>query len=187
MVTMFATLLSFANEGSFITIKNDAKTTSLTLSNVKKGNLLSITDVHGITLYKEIIKESGVYTKGFDLTLLPNGDYAFEIDKDVEISTIPFSVISNKVIINEELEKTIFKPIVKLKNDILYVSKLSMDESPLEVDIYFTESNDYSLIYSEKIENTQNIEKVFKLTGLKKGSYKIIFHSEGREYTKFLN
>ncbi|ALJ05497.1 hypothetical protein APS56_10365 [Pseudalgibacter alginicilyticus] len=187
IVTMFTTLLSFANEPLFYTIKNDAKTTSLTLSNVKKGNLLSIKDVYGITLYSELIKENGVYTKGFDLTLLPNGDYVFELDKDVEISTIPFSVIANKVEINQALEKTIYKPITNLKNDIVYISKLTLDKSPLKVQVYFAESNDYSLIYSEKIEDTQNIEKVFKLTGLDKGSYKIVFNSEGREYTKFLN
>ena len=61
MVTMFATLLSFANEASFYSIKNDAKRTSLTLDNVKQGNLLSIKDNNGIILYKEIIQKSGTY------------------------------------------------------------------------------------------------------------------------------
>lgn len=187
MVTMFATLLSFANETSFYTIKNEAKTTSLTLSNVKKGNLLSIKDTHGITLYKELIKESGIYTKGFDLTSLPDGDYVFELDKDVEISSIPFSVASNIVSVSKNLEKTIYKPITVLKDDMVYITKLSLNEAPLEVEVFFTDSNNYELVYSEKIENTINIEKAFKLTGLEKGSYKIVYHSEGREYTKFLN
>jgi len=86
MATIFATTLSFANEVSLTTIKNDADKTSLTLTDVKQGNLLSIKDENGITLYKESIEKTGIYTKGFDLTALPNGEYSFEIDKDVEIS-----------------------------------------------------------------------------------------------------
>ena len=84
MVTMFATLLSFANDASLFNIKNEAKGISLTLFNVKQGNLLSVKDTNGIILFKEYIQESGTYTKGFDLTALPSGAYIFELDKDLE-------------------------------------------------------------------------------------------------------
>ena len=187
MVTMFTTMLSFANEVSFFTIKNDAEKTSLTLENVKEGNLLSIKDDHGVTLYKELILKAGIYTKGFDLTSLPNGDYIFELDQDVEINTIPFSVKSNTVAFNKELEKTIFKPLVMVKDDIAYITKLSLNETPLQIDIFYTEAIDYELVYSEKIENTQNISRIFKLTDLKKGSYKMVFHTEDRVFSEIVN
>lgn len=187
MVTMFATLLSFANEVSFFTIKNDAERTSLTLSNVKEGNLLSIKDDNGMVLYKELIQKTGIYTKGFDLTSLPDGDYLFELDQEVEISIIPFSVDASAVLFHKELEKTIFKPVVRVKEDVAYLTKLSLNEEPLEIKVYFTDTNISELVYSEKIVNTQNIERVFKLTGLKKGSYKMVFNSEGREFTEIIN
>jgi hypothetical protein len=183
MVTMFATLLSFANEVSLFNIKNEAKRTSLTLDNVKEGNLLSIKDDNGMTLYKELIQKAGVYTKGFDLTALPDGSYIFELDQDVEISTIPFSVKSSIVLFNKELEKVIFKPFVRIENDLVYITKLALNEEPLKIDVYF----DSELMYSETIEKTQNIKRVFKLTGLEKGNYKIVFHTEDREFTKIIN
>jgi hypothetical protein len=109
MVTMFATLLSFANEAPFYTIKKDAERTSLTLNDVKQGNLLSIKDDNGIILYKELIQKSGMYTKEFDLTTLPDGAYIFELDKDLEINTIPFTVNSNEVTnLMRELKETWF-------------------------------------------------------------------------------
>ena len=83
MVTLFATLLSFANDASFYTISTDAKRTALTLRDVKEGNLLSIKDNNGVVLYKESIQKTGIYTKGFDLTSLPDGMYVFELDKDL--------------------------------------------------------------------------------------------------------
>ncbi|MEN3323899.1 hypothetical protein VP395_09180 [Mariniflexile soesokkakense] len=191
MVTMFVTLLSFANEVSLFKIENDAERTSLTLNNVKQGNLLSIKDDNGIILYKELILQSGIYTKGFDLTSLPNGGYIFELDKDVEIQTIPFTVLSNTVTFKKEMETTIFKPVTRVKGDVVYVSRLSLNKAPMEIAIYFinTESvfSKPELMYSEKIKDTENANRIYKLTGKNKGNYKIVFTTEGRIFTKEIN
>lgn len=190
MVTMFVTLLSFANEPSFFSITNDANRTSLTFYNVKEGNLLSIKDNNGIVLYKELIQKKGVYTKGFDLTSLPDGLYIFELDKDLEINSIPFSVTSSDVVFNKKEEKVIYKPYTRVKGNLVYITKLALNMEPLEVDIYFTHPSSpyYSeLIFSEKIENTKSIQKVFKLSDLNKGKYKIVYHFENREVIKFIN
>jgi hypothetical protein len=189
MVTLFVTVLSFANDNSFFTIKNDVKKTSLTLKNVKVGNLLSIIDDNGVILYKELIQKTGIYTKGFDLTSLPDGEYVFELDKDLEIDTIPFRVTSSNVVFNKENSKTIFKPYFKVKEDVLFISKLSLNDAPLKVDIYFVNSKNSGsteLMYSEKIENTKDIQQAFKLTGLEKGSYKVVLYSEGRTFVKYI-
>ena len=190
MVTMFATTLSFANEDSFITIKNDADKTALTLTDVKQGNLLSIKDENGITLYKEYIQKTGSYTKGFDLTELPNGEYVFEINKDVEISTMPFTVSKTGVTFNEEDEKVFFKPVTRVVGDLLYVTKLSLDEAPLQIDIYFEENSayrSYEPIYSEVIENSKVIERVYKLSDYNHGNFEIVCQTEGRIYTETIN
>lgn len=187
MVTMFATLLSFANEVSFFTIKNDAERTSLTLKNVKKGNLLSIKDNNGMILYKELIQKTGIYTKGFDLTALPDGSYIFEIDQDLEIKTIPFSVKSSIVLFNKEEEKSIFKPAIRVDSNLVYITKLALNGEPLKIDIYFSDTGYSELMYSEKIENVKCIERTYKLTGLEAGSYKIVFQFEDRKLTKYIN
>ncbi|WP_405294096.1 hypothetical protein [Algibacter sp. Ld11] len=187
MVTIFATISSFANE---VSIKNEADKTSLTLTDVKKGNLLSIKDENGIVLYKEFIQKSGSYTKGFDLTELPDGDYLFEVDKDVEISTIPFTVGANGVTFDKAEEKVIYKPVTRVVGDLLYVTKLSLDETPLEIDIYYesdTAHNGLESVYSEKVENSKIIERVYKLSDLKEGKFEVVCHSEGRTFTKTIN
>ncbi|MEW4922468.1 hypothetical protein [Algibacter sp. 2305UL17-15] len=187
MVTMFATLLSFANDASLFKIKNDAERTSLTLYNVKQGNLLSIKDTNGVILFKNYIQGSGTYTKSFDLTALPNGTYVFEIDKDLEINTIPFTVKSNNVLFDKEKGETIFKPMVRINDDMVYVSKLSLNEDPFEIEIYFKGLNGSELMFAETIESTKTIERIYKLGGLDFGSYKLVFHTEGREFIKYIN
>ena len=188
MVTLFATLLSFANEAPFFSIKNVAERTSLTLIDVKQGNLLSIIDNNGIILYKELIQKSGIYTKGFDLTALPNGVYSFELDKDLEIKIIPFTVESSTVTFNKELEKTIFKPYIRVEENVVYLTKLALYEEPLKVEIYFTNTDGFpsepELMYSENILNTKNINRIYRLSGLNNGNYKIVFKTNERSFTK---
>ncbi len=188
IVTVMASVIGYANETPSSLVKKDAKKTSLTLGNVKQGNLLSIKDINGLILYKEFIKQSGIYTKGFDLTALPDGDYIFELDKDVEIKTIPFTISRNKIDFDKEKESTFFKPITREKDDLIFISKLSLNKEPLDIKIYFEVNNsfgNYELVHSEKIENTKVIQKGYKLS--KKGNYKIVYSSEGRNFIKFIN
>ncbi|CAH8282718.1 hypothetical protein EV196_101573 [Mariniflexile fucanivorans] len=191
MVTLFATMLSFANEVSLFKIENDAERTSLTLNDVKQGNLLSIKDNNGVVIYKELIEQSGTYTKGFDLTELPNGGYIFELDKDVEINTIPFTVLSNTVTFKKEMEATIFKPVTRVKGNVVFVSRLSLNKAPMKIAIYFTDSqNNFStpeLIYSETVENTENASRIYKLASKNSGDYKIVFTTEDRVFTTEIN
>lgn len=155
---------------------NDIVKTTITLHNVKQGNQLLIKDSHGIIIYKEEIKNAGTYSKGFDLTALPDGNYVFELEKDVEIKSIPFKINANTVILNNN-EPTIFKPIITSKNNYLYLTKLALNNEPLHVKIYNEEDE---LLYSEKIENTKTIEKAYKL--IAPGTYKIVLASNGRTY-----
>jgi len=188
LITMMVTLVSFANDASLFNIKNEAKKTALTLYNVKQGDLLSVKDITGMILYKEIIQKAGTYNKGFDLTNLPDGNYIFELDKDFEISSIPFTVKANVVKFDKDHETIVFKPVVRTKDNLVYVSQLCFNKTPLKVEIYFSgfDSGNYKSVFLEKIEDVKIIEKVYKLTGLDKGSYKIVLRSEGKTFTKFI-
>jgi hypothetical protein len=180
VVTIFASMLSTANE-----ITNDKIiSTAITLNNVKVGNLLSIRDYNGAILYKETLTISGTYRKGFDLSALPDGDYFFEIDKDLEVTNIPFTVASKKVTYKRAEQTTIFKPYVNQVNDMLFVSKLAPNLEALTISIYSDYNSEYELIHTEKVEGVQAIEKVYKL---QKGNYKIVFNSNNKEFTKFIN
>lgn len=181
---VFATLLSNATEISTISNNVALNETDLKLENVRSGNLLSIKDYNGIVLYKELIKSSGTYKKTFDLTALPDGNYFFEVDKDLEISIIPFVVASNQVVFNKAAETHIFKPYVRQKEDLVLISKLSTNLEPLNIEVYVEDNGLFELAHYETIKETKIIERVYKL---KKGSYKIILSTDDRVFTKFIN
>jgi len=188
MVIMFTVMLSNVNANNFILLNKEFKKTTLTLNNVKKGQRLLIKDNQGLVLYKEFIQVEGTYFKGFDLTALPNGSYFFELDKDVEIKIIPFTVNSNEVTFNKEKETSIFKPFVRVKDNKLLISQLSLELKPLSIKVYQenNSSSDY-LLYSETIENTKKIERIYSLPVKTRESYRIVFKTEGREFVEYIN
>ncbi|GAB1856073.1 hypothetical protein MHTCC0001_09080 [Flavobacteriaceae bacterium MHTCC 0001] len=188
MVALIATVTGYANEDRFLISKNDVNGTVLTLTNVKVGNLFTIRGENGVIIYKESIQQDGDFVKDFDLTDLPDGKYFFELDKKVEISIIPFKVEGSQVTFNKELETTAFKPVTVVKDDMVYVTKLSLNKEPLDIEIYFenSTSNGFNKIYSETVSNEKNIERLFKLADINEGKYKIVYKSEGRMFVEFI-
>lgn len=186
IVVLFITLLGHAN--SSFNILNDGKRTTLTLNNVKQGDKLWIKDAFGSILYQEKIKTSGEYNRGFDLTELPDGDYFFELDNTLEIKVIPFHVSIHSVIFNKNKEQVEYKTQVSNKDNRVFISKLSLNKEPLKIEVYFENENndDFGLIHSETIENTQTIKRVIELNKDAKGTYRIVTRTKERTFVNYV-
>ncbi|TVZ26884.1 hypothetical protein JM83_1880 [Gillisia sp. Hel_I_86] len=188
MVALMTASLSYASNTSTLMGMKDIKITALILEHVKEGELISIKDNSGLILYKEIVQNSGTYSKEFDLTALPDGNYFFEIDGDVKIKTIPFIVRAKNVVFDKTKETIFIKPTTRLKGNLILVSKLALDLEPLKIDVYYKGiSESYELLNSETIDNTKVIERIYKLSDAYKGNYKIVYHSSGKEFTEFID
>ncbi len=175
-------LLGFANDLKHPIKEKEPTVTSLNFAKVSKGSTLLIKDFNGLVLYKEAIQKTGEYSKGFDLTSLPNGEYFFELDTEMEIVVIPFDVESSEVNFRKEDKSTIFKPMVRVKDDKVFVSRTSFESAPMEFKIYYAANTD--VVLSEKFENEPFIERVYDFSGSKKGEYLFVFRSNGRRYVK---
>jgi len=187
LITMLSAILSYANNPVIFEKTVEIENTTLSINNVKQGQQLVIKDYYGIVLYKELIETSGVYHKGFDLTALPNGEYYFELDKDLEIQVIPFKVHMNKVEFLKDKETNFFKPVLRFKDNKVLLSRLSFENKPLEIKIYYDGYNSqshYELIHSEKIKDIRIIERIYALDKTKKGNYRVVVKTEGRVFTE---
>lgn len=186
LIALLSTMVTNGNKTSNNTLVKEIDKTLITLDNVKIGQELFIKDVNGSVIHKESIEVTGSFKKEFDLTGLPDGLYSFELNKDVEIKIIPFTVYSYCAVLLQEKESTIFKPVVRLKDNFIFIAKLSVNQEPMEIKLYYHPSNNesgmYELLYAENIENTTTIHRVYKLNKYEKGNYKVIFKSEGRTF-----
>lgn len=181
-IALLVSLLGFANDLKKPIKEKEPNVTSLSFSKVFEGSMLFIKDEMGLTLYKEAIQKTGEYSKGFDLTSLPDGEYFFELDTDLKIVVIPFEVESNEVRFMKEEKSTILKPVVRVVDNKVLVSRTSFEGAPLEFKIYYAQNSD--VVLSERFENETIVEKVYDFSESKKGEYLFVFKSNGRKFVK---
>jgi hypothetical protein len=181
-IALSVSLTGFANDLKNPIKEKEPKVTSMSFSKLYEGSKLLIKDNKGLTLYKEAIERTGEYSKGFDLTSLPDGEYFFELDTDLKIEVIPFDVESSEVSFNKEARSTILKPVIRVMDNKVLFSRTSFEAAPLEFKIYYIENSD--LVYSEKFEDKTIIEKVYDFSESKKGEYLFVFRSNGRKFVK---
>ncbi|QDO93069.1 hypothetical protein FNB79_03455 [Formosa sediminum] len=183
--TSFAS--SFASDLSSDFDKRRDMEITLTLDNVEVGQQLYIKDSKDFILYNKTFKTSGSVNNTFDFSALPNGTYFFEHEKSNQIKVIPFKVETGKVSFSDAKE-TIFKPVVKVKDNLVYLSKLELDKEEVSVTLSFeNEYNNYKAIHTEKFTNTANIQRVYNLSENVPGNYKVVIKANGREFAEYFS
>jgi len=175
-------LSSFANEKVVTLKEKETNVTHMRFENVLRGSSLSIVDQYGLVLYNEAIKQNGDYSKGFDLTTLPDGDYFFELNSEFKIVVRPFNVHSNEVVFDKNLEESIYKPMLRTKDDLVFVSRIDMENTALSYKIYYEDN--YELVDAVSFEEFEKVEKVYDFSNSERGTYIFVFQFDGRKYTK---
>jgi hypothetical protein len=177
---LFGTFISYAIENSNTINTVLVKKFKIEYKEVKKGHTLTIKDENKITLYKEEIKNSGDYYKQFDFTNLKDGLYTTELEKDFEIIIKKIKIDNGLVNYIEEDTTKIFKPYIRLKNDLLLISKISFKKEPIKVQLFYKDT----MIHSEKFEGEAVLNRVYKLSKIEKGKYTVVLISDQRTYVK---
>jgi len=181
MKTLFKNILVLAVMlGTCTSYANATLEVLPTFNNVKKGNAITVTDASGDIVFRGLIKFDGNIRNLYDFSQLKDGLYIIEINKDfeIEISTIE---VKNKIasfIKNES--KKIFKPIIRIDEDKVIVTKLALNSPEMEVELYYGNE----LIYSETVEGSKVLNRLYKLNKTIKGDYSAIVKSDGRVYIK---
>lgn len=170
LAVMFGTFTSFAIEG--------LKTSSSSTFKITKGDLISVTDNSGKTIYSGRTNYNGSLKALYDFSKLNDGLYFIEIDKDFEILSKTIEVKNHMVTYIGHTDKTIFKPVIKTEKSKLIISKLALNEENIEIEIYY--QND--LIHSENVFANSILNKVYKLDENVKGEYTAIVRVNNRSY-----
>lgn len=179
LVLIFVTFISSAIENSKSNKLVSVKRVKVEFRNVKKGQTFVIRNENKIIVHKQKIVKLGTFSKVFDLTNLKDGIYTSEVEKDFEISIKKFSVSNGYVTFIKEESKKIFKPLIRLKGDLLLISKLSFKE-PLKIVLYYEENT----IVDEQFEGKDIVNRIYKLSKAKKGAYRVVVNSDNRLFTK---
>ncbi|WP_178991149.1 hypothetical protein [Winogradskyella schleiferi] len=171
LAVMLGTYTSFAN----------AKLEVLpTFKNVKKGNSISVTNAAGAIIFRGSINFDGNIKNLYDFSQLKDGIYRIEIDKDFEIEVSTVEVKNNSVNFIIHKSETVFKPVFRVEDSRVIISKLALTDPEMQIELYF----ENELIYSETVNGSEVINRVFRLDEDIKGDYTAIVKSDGRVFIK---
>ena len=180
VVFMLGALISYANEDKKPTNNKAKKTVKVEFHNVKKGHVLSIKDEQGSALYNNEIKNSGNYSKTFDFTALEDGIYSAELNKDFEIIIKKFYIKNGFVTFFNNKNEKEYKPVIRTKDNLLYISKRAFSQESLKVTIYYKGN----AIFSETLKDKEYLKRIYKLSKNEIGNYKVIINTQDRHFVK---
>ena len=179
VVLMFGTFINYATEKN-ISTTIDGKKVKVEFTAVRKGQVLSIKNANSIVMYRDIIEMAGNYARTFDLTGLENGKYTAELEKDFETIIKPFLVANGLVTFTPEENKTIFKPVIRIQDNLLLISKISLENQPIKITLYYKGD----VIYTETAKDIKVLNRAFRLLKNKKGNYTAAINANGKKYSK---
>jgi len=172
LAVMFGTFTSYATK--------DLKTSSSSNFKITKGDLISVTDNFGKTIYSGRTNFNGNLKSLYDFTNLKNGFYIIEIEKDFEIISKTIEVKNRVVTYLNNSSKTIFKPIIKFEKAKVIVSKLALQVENIKIEIYYKDE----LIHLETVNTNSIVNRAYKLDETVKGDYRVIIRANDRAYVE---
>ena len=176
---MLGTLIGYANEDKKDTDNRARKTIKVEFNNVKEGQTLTIKDEQGNAVYNNEIKNAGNFSRIFNISALEDGIYTAELNKDFEIIIKTFYVKNGLVTFLKNEDEKIFKPVIRTKDNLLFISRLAFENNALDVVIYYNDE----VILSETTVG-KKLDRTYKLSKKRTGTYKIVVNSNNRSYTK---
>ncbi len=147
---------------------------------VSEGSQISVYDEAGNKIYSGKVKYNGNLTKLYDFTQLDNGIYTIEINKDFEIEVNSIFVKNREVTFVENSNEKIFKPVFRNEDSRLIISKLGVDTNEMKVKLYFEDN----LIYTDKVEGTQVLNRVYRLDESLPGEYTAVVNVSDRVFVE---
>ena len=166
--------------GTFTSHANATLEVSPTFNNVKKGNSITVIDSEGTIVFSGLVNYDGNISRLYDFSQLRDGIYNIEVNKDFQIEISTVEVKNNEVIFITKNNTKVFKPVFRVENDKVIISKIALDSKVMEVELYY----DNELIHSETVKGSEILNRIYRLDNSVKGDYTAIIKSNDRVYIK---
>lgn len=148
------------------TIENNKTLTVETFTWKSSQLKIQIKDAFGTIILEENPSNTSRYRK-YNLKNLPDGNYTLEMSNELRISSKPFVINGNNVMLSPD-HKTIYKPVVFWQKDYLDVNLLALgSESTLKI------YNDKGETVYSQVLNTPAVHKRYNISQLPKGAYTV--------------
>jgi hypothetical protein len=180
LVAVLTAMTTSASEKEFSlnVKKGEGKKVTFALNESNKV-VLSIYDLDNKLIHKENVNSKGSINRTYDLKALPEGTYFLVAESDAKIVKYEISVIGETAVLATKAVSEVYKPVLINNKGIVNLSMYNAYMSPVKVEI-FNESDE--LVYSESIEDQQNIEMVFDIKNLPFENYSFVMSYDNDKF-----
>ena len=146
------------------------------LNDVQDGDMLTLIDVEGKVLYKEL-HLSNKFNKSLSLEEVPNGTYFLHLEDDNTIYAREILKTGNTVEIKNE-SQIIFKPTFKQVDNQVKLSFTNPNKANILLYVYDNEGNIVTAIENSDLV----VKKTFDFSAVPAGDYMLAVFSGDRSY-----
>jgi len=159
ILTMLTINIAHASDTTLTLKLNKLGNKMLTASinyNDKNDFTISLQDDINHELWKLNLENSLSFSKNFDLSLLPNGVYSFEVEDEYSISISQITIVGTEMSFSEE--RKIYKPVFVQDNELVTLTFKTSNLNYGEIDVIDPSGEK---LYSETIGENENFKKTF--------------------------
>lgn len=166
---MFVVATSMAKEPTLTVTPNSEKSLTFKMDAPSEQTIISILDLEGTVIYSNNVVAEAVYSKKFNLTNLPDGDYVLKVEDALKVTTFEFDINNSNVIIEKRKENA--KPVFRNIGDKVYLNFLNLEKKDVKVVVYDSNSR---VVFKETITDTMLIEKAFNFEKAFADTYMVV-------------
>lgn len=184
VAALFSTTIQYATE----VVSTQPLKENVTAVQAQVGDRILVKNANGRVILEASAGQLQDVESVFDLSNLKDGTYYYEIESATQITVVPVALNQGNAQFDYASGKAIYKPMVQTRENLLYVSQLSFDQAPLDIELYYDANNDgtnsYSLVHKDQVTDAQQLAKVFALDQKETGNYKVVLVSDGRRFVQ---
>lgn len=160
--------------------KEQGKMVTFALNQIEKIDL-SIYDADDKLIHSENVDSKKDIKRTYDLKALPEGTYFLQAESDSKISRYEISVVGETALLSADAVSEVYKPVFAVKNGLVWVNILNLDQSPVNIKIYDKEDNE---VYDSAFLMGQNVTKVFDINNFQNEEYTFVVTDNDNTFTK---
>lgn len=166
---MFVVATSAAKEPTLNVTPNAEKSISFEMDTNSDQTVVSILDIEGVIIYSEKIGDVATYSKKFNLSNLPDGDYILKVEEVLKETIFEFDIKDSTVLIEDRKENT--KPVFRKDGEKVFLNLLNSDMADVNITVYDSENR---VVFNETLEDTLLVEKAFNFEQAYKDNYMVV-------------
>lgn len=174
---MFVAATGLAKEPKLNVTPSLGKSVSFEMESTSIQKTVNIIDGNEQVIYSDKIEASSLYSKRFDFSKLPEGDYFLKIEDSLKVTVYKLVINKSDVIVGERKENV--KPVFRTKDGKLFVNLLNLDKEEVKIKVVDSEGR---IVFQEIIKGEAKVEKVFNFQDAYENTYTILVEDKNDTY-----